>query len=118
MREDRPHVWLQRACCWVLRKLGATHTYMTEDYTYYQVDVTDLVDSFKQQYSDVIYTTGKTPSKVVMGVDDFHRLTYALQMNHMLSFNLRAPINTYHRADMMSIPVMVLPWMSGILVLP
>lgn len=56
VRNDRPHVWLQRVCCWVLGKLGATHTYMTEDYLYYQVDVTDLVDSFKQQYGDVVQT--------------------------------------------------------------
>lgn len=118
VRNDRPHVWLQRVCCWVLGKLGATHTYMTEDYLYYQVDVTDLVDSFKQQYGDVVHITGNTPSKVVMGVEDFHRLTNALQMNHVLSFNLKAPINRYHRADLTGIPVMVLPWMSGILVLP
>lgn len=41
-----------------------------------------------------------------MGVEDFHRLTNALQMNHVLSFNLKAPINRYHRADLTGIPVM------------
>lgn len=118
VRNDRPHVWLQKICCWVLKRLGATHTYMTEDFVYYKVDVTDLFDSFKQQYGDVINETGKNPSKVLIGVEDFHRLTNAPQMNHMLTFNLTERINRYHHVDMMNIPVIVLPWMSGILILP
>lgn len=118
IRTDRPHVWLQKVCCWVLSKLGATHTYKTDVFTVHDVDVTDLFDSFKQQYNDILRTTDKMPSRVLIGVDDFHKLTGAPITRQMLNFNITACGSRYHYADIVNIPVWVLPWMSGILVLP
>ena len=117
IREDRPHLWLQKVAIWVLRKLGAHARERGVSYERVVVDTGKFLDRLLQQREDVRRLLDRNPSTLLIGPEDYHELTGQLLSYH-ISF-----ISQYHYRDssgtyVCGLKVHVVPWMKGMVVLP
>lgn len=111
VREDRPMVWLQQICCWVLNKLGAYSQDRSIAYKYRDVDISNLVEGIYTQVGMLDRDHHRRATRVLMGSEDFMALCNAPEARYLL---------TVYASDMKfdGLTVTVIPWMKGILVMP
>ena len=118
IREDRPHLWLQKACCWVLEKLGAYRVDTQTKIEYRTIDADSFITLIAKQHSAVFELLNRRPSELLIGAQDYAELMHETASNHMFSFDA-----TYMRGErgvvtIMGLRVHVIPWMRGVLVMP
>lgn len=111
VRRDKPFVWLQEICCWVLNKLGAHYQVSTIAYTQHYVDISNLVDGIYKQIRILDRDRNIQGRRVLIGSEDFVKLCSAPDAQYHLT--------TYASSlNFGGLTVTVIPWMKGILVLP
>lgn len=111
VRKDKPLVWLQEVCCWVLRKLGAYSEDHTTAYTHHTVDISDLVEGIYTQVGMLGSNHNLSAHRILMGSEDFAELCHAPQASYQLTVYASSP-------KFGGLTVTVIPWMKGVLVLP
>ena len=111
VREDRPLVWLQQLCCWVMDKLEAYAQDRSIAYTYKDVDISNLVRGIYTQVGLLDRDHNLQGKRVLIGSEDFAQLCNAADARYHL---------TVYARDMKfgGLTVTVIPWMKGILVMP
>ena len=111
VRNDRPMVWLQKVCCWVLRKLEAYSQDRSIAYKYYDVDVSNLVEGIYTQLGMLDRDYNLRGKHVLIGSREFMELCNAPEAPYHL---------TMYASDLKfaGLTVTVIPWMRGILVMP
>ncbi len=114
LRKDRPCLWLQKACFFILRKIKAFHIsekFKVERRTIYADCFMERL--FKQRAGIEKYFNTK-PTTLLVGAEDYSEIMKEALINQSLSF--RAEYNCGR--EIMGLTVKVIPWMSGILVMP
>lgn len=111
VRKDRPLVWLQELCCWMMDKLGAYAQDRSIAYTYKVVDISNLVKGIYTQLGMLECDYNIRGKRVLIGSEDFTRLCNAPDARYHL---------TTYASDIKfgGLTVTVIPWMKGILVMP
>jgi hypothetical protein len=119
LRTDKPHVWLQRVCCWVLNKLGAHHFEEDISYTVHGVNADTFMERiFKSQHL-VHEFVGRPGAVLLIGAEDYRYLMASPEIRSSFSFTGQ------YRASrgggmprLFGLRVHVLPYLRGLAVLP
>lgn len=113
-RKDRPLPWLQKACCFVLRKLRAFAVSETVAIERHTIDAGTFMSRLFEQKASVTQLLGRRPTMLLIGAEDYAELMREAEATQMFSF--RAEYG-YDR-EILDMTVRVIPWMRGCLVLP
>lgn len=114
VRLDKPYAWLQRICCWVLGKLGAHAQHKQETIKTSTFDPNAVMDRVIQQYGDVFEVYDIRPTKLFIGADDFRSLMHEVHVGYPFTFAAEYTCSK----TIFNMEVHVIPWMSGVVVLP
>lgn len=116
VRTDKPMVWLQKLCVKVLNKLGAHAQETLTTYNSIRVfDTTDIVNRIYDRVKYAHYNYNTRITTIVMGADDFAELMNAPEARYFFDFTARGK---YGDGRFGEFDIRVVPWMSGIVVLP
>lgn len=107
-RHDRPLRWLQRLALWTLRKIGAHHTILHHEYTELRVDL-DAFSELRRQLREHSLDGRGHPLCVVMGHKEFREIVSSAPAR---------PACMILPDAILGVPLKVVPWMSGIVVVP
>ncbi len=118
VREERPAVWLQRLCCWVLHKLGAVHDFPEMQYTRIDVDKGAFMDRIFKQKISLDYVYHYKPERLLIGAEDYQELMGGPEIRSMLTFDAGINVRDRNYTHVMGLRVTVVPWMRGLLVMP
>ena len=120
VREDGKMCWLQRIAMWVLRRYGERGYIQKETITYSRFNKDDLFECLLKTSQSTILNyvdRGFTP-KIYIGSEDFQEMMKLPDIRRYLSFTSRPPLNNRNGPILIDMPVEVLPWMRGVLVVP
>ena len=118
VREDRPHLWLQKACCWVLEKLGAYRVYTQTKIEYRTIDADSFITLIAKQHSAVFELLNRRPSELLIGAQDYAELMNEADTNFPFWFRASYMVSEGGVRQIMGMKVRVVPWMRGVLVMP
>lgn len=118
VREDRPHIWLQKACCWVLGKLGAYRQDTQTKIEYRTIDADSFMVRIAKQHSAVFELLNRRPKELLIGAQDYAELMHETESHHMFSFDATYTRGEHGGRTVMGLKVRVIPWMRGVLVVP
>lgn len=118
LRYDRRHVWLQKACFYVLRKLGAFRPVERVETVRVAFNGRTLMETIYKQRADVARLLGWEPKKLLMGSEDFAQLMKVTPVHERFDFEVEYHIRTGETTKIMGLEVQIIPWMRGILVVP
>lgn len=118
VREDRPHLWLQKVCCWVLGKLGAYRRDTQTKIEYRTIDADNFMTRIAKQHASVFELLNRKPKKLLIGAQDYAELMCETNSRYPFTFNASYAIGERGVARIMGLEVQVIPWMRGVLVLP
>ena len=118
IREDRPHLWLQKACCWVMGKLGAYRRDTQTKIEYRTIDADSLITRIAKQRESVFELTNREPRELLIGAQDYAELMHETVSTHMFSFDAAYMQGDHRNRTVMGLRVRVIPWMRGVLVVP
>ena len=118
IREDRPHLWLQKACCWVLGKLGAYRRDTQTKIEYRTIDADSFITRIAKQRESVFALTNREPRELLIGAQDYAELMHETMSHHMFSFDATYMRGEHGVRTVMGLKVRVIPWMRGVLVVP
>lgn len=115
VRKDRPCVWLQRLCVWVLRKLRAYAQKDTVEIQRAVIDADTFMGRLFKQRRSLVEAFNSEPDRLLIGCEDYAELMNSHEiMTRAFSFGARYG----HGQRMLGLKVQVIPWMRGILVMP
>ncbi|MFH1625364.1 MAG: hypothetical protein ABID54_09455 [Pseudomonadota bacterium] len=114
VRHDRPYVCLQRICCWVLKKVGAFN--MGENITVRRhiIDTDSFIERIFRQNEGLHRRLGQGGEVLLIGSRDYAEIMGSDEFKSMVSF----PVQYVNRNQIMGLTVHIIPWMSGMLVMP
>ena len=118
VREDRPYLWLQKACCWVLGKLGAYRVDTQTKIEYRTIDADNFMTRIAKQHESVFELLNRKPKKLLIGAQDYAELMPETTVHYPFAFNASYEIGERGVARIMGLEVQVIPWMRGVLVVP
>ena len=118
VREDRPHLWLQKACCWVLEKLGAYRRDTQTKIEYRTIDADRFMDRIAKQHASVFELLNRRPKELLIGAQDYAELMHEADTHFPFSFSASYAVGERGVAQIMGLKVCVIPWMRGVLVVP
>ena len=127
LRNDRPHVWLQKAAIWVLRKLGC-YAYLDEQIiTKKIIDTHDISKKIVESMKGAVEYAHYEGRHLLVGYEEFQELA---QMEYDRPFSIKVPYYfttsktpadygpPEYETRVYQMKVTVIPWMKGVLVLP
>lgn len=128
LRTDKKHVWLQKACIWILKKLEAYAVKTDVIIKRNTIDTKNLFELVLKQQYELYGRYLLTAERVLMGYDEYSKF---MEGEITRDFTFTAPEHYYRDyrrkedGSMELVPVKVMglrctliPWMKGILVLP
>lgn len=118
IRDDRPHLWLQKACCWVLGKLGAYRQDTQKKIEYRTIDAASFMVRIAKQRSAVFELLNREPKELLIGAEDYAELMHEASTHVPFSFRASYAVGERGVAQIMGLKVRVIPWMRGVLVVP
>lgn len=105
--------WLHRAAWWFLGKTGALSNTVSEKISYKEIVIDkDSVSETILRAMDEMSIMNVRPSSVLMGPEHFDKALY--EMRDTYSFTIEMG---YHR-KIYGLPVTIVPWMRGVVVMP
>jgi hypothetical protein len=113
-RKDSPAPWLQKACFFVLRKLGAFYYDEKVTIERHTLDGKTFIDRLFKQQEGVIRFFNMRPTTLLIGAEDYAELMHELASTQRFSFHAEYG---YGR-EILGLTVQVIPWMRGCLVMP
>lgn len=121
-REDLGYHWLQRACLWILMRIGAHQkvTHIHYSYKRVQIESDRLVNYLvKQVYGVRAMLDTRRHLCVLMGPDEFHEIWGEVyECGDLLRFELEAAVGRNGEREIMGMKISIIPWMKGVLVVP
>jgi hypothetical protein len=113
-RKDKPLLWLQRFCLWILGKIGAEYQYGHTTIKYHEVDTRRFVEKITRQIDTVKFEYHVQPTRILIGTQDFHELMGGGEIHELCTFNTSYSDGQRHA---FGLNVQIIPWMRGILVI-
>ena len=113
-RADRPMRWLQRACIAVLKRLKCHHMHGTvtvERHVITEEKELRFLQRLQKQGLDMEYIFYRKPKYLLIGPEEYTALMDEPTSAFMWKFHIT-------HQDFAGLTVHVIPWMSGILVVP
>jgi hypothetical protein len=120
-RKDKKWHRLQHACFWVLTKIGAFSKGETVTFNRMTIDADDFMEQIFKQRSELARQFYKDGQRLLIGADTFDELMGSKQMIRLrdsLVFDARFNVVNANGAQIMGLKVEIIPWMSGMVVLP
>lgn len=120
LRKDRPAVWLQRLCLWVLRRLGcyAQHETVRIDRHYIGWKGNSFMERLWERKKLIWGSFDMEPTRLLIGAEDYARLMQEAYSKNSFEFSAQYMMGRAGREpEVMGLKVEVIPWMSGILLL-
>jgi hypothetical protein len=114
LRVDRRAPWLQRLCLWVLHKLGATAHIATAEVRRVRLDGEGFMARLYAQKRELFDQFGYDASTLLIGSEEYEQLMGSPEVYQLMRFT--APYEL--RGQVFGLNVRVVPWMSGMVVLP
>lgn len=108
-------VWLQRACAWLLTKLGAIYLDDRQVVERRRISPDSLMESIYRQRNDLFEFFGRGGETLLIGGEDYGRLMHESAMNQYVEF--RAEYRKGGPPKIMGLTVKVVPWMGGMVVI-
>ena len=121
VRTDCRHVWLQRACCWLLRKLGAFRRDRHDPqvrYTTIRIDKDCIIEYLQNHKTDLEILWGKQSWRVVLGRDAAHELWGTLASREPWCHTTEVRIGRGQVQEVFGMRIQVVPWIKGAFLLP
>lgn len=118
VRDDRPYLWLQKACCWVLGMLGAYRQDTQKKIEYRTIDAYSFMVRIAKQRSVVFELLNREPKELLIGAEDYAELMRETPAHYLFDFNAQYVRGERGVAQIMGLKVRVIPWMRGVLVIP
>lgn len=124
LRTDRPCVWLQKACLFVLKTLKAYnrgkrfHEQETMYYKQITINPDDFMRSMFEMTSELEQHYNRKPDTIFMGPAEFYNFR-GQKCFQYLQFDARyfTKESQFHTATVHGIAIHVIPWMEGMLIL-
>ena len=114
LRPERKYVLIQKACFWVLRKIGAHSIGERVEYTRHMIDADSLLQKIFAMDKSICRQFNREPTRLLIGSKDLSDLLMSKEIYQ--NFSLRAE---YMRdRKICGLTIEVIPWMRGILVMP
>lgn len=113
-RKDRPYHWLQKLCCWILKKLGAYYTDYTIKITRHTINTQSFLERLFKQQAHIEEAFNMRPTRLLIGAEDFTEMMGCEEIRQVFQFTAEYR----HGRSIMGLAVEVIPWMRGILVMP
>ena len=114
LRRDRPAVWLQKACFFVLRKLGAFHIGERVTIERHFIDAKTFMGRLFLQQEGIEQFFNIEPKRLLIGAEDYAELMHEAVATQTFSFQAEY----WRRREIFGMTVQVIPWMRGVLVMP
>ena len=110
--------WIQRLAYKYLTKVGVIVPGMTEQIkiSHFTIDKSKVLENLRAQLGDIYQITNSRNNRVLMGYDDFRRMVDLPELNRSHLF--RFDINDDRDDRIMGMKIEVIPWMTGVLVIP
>lgn len=113
-KKDKKYHWLQKLCIKILDKLGCQKQECKIDIEHIIVDKIDLLEKLFT-CSNVLRREGKQPEMLLIGAEDFEKLTNAPRVRDSLVFDLQYSQHYGSKMEILGMKIVVVPWMHGIL---
>lgn len=119
VRKDRRAVWLQRACAWIMTKLGAFARDEIVCVTRHVIFADTFMERLYKQRGEFLMLDSE-PKELLIGAEDYQELMASPEITSQFQF--RAQYNVRNEdapyGKVMGLTVRVIPWMRGLLVMP
>jgi hypothetical protein len=118
LREDRPALWLQRVCLWVLRKLGCFACKETIDYQRHVFGDKgrDFMSRLWERKDALWGSFEREPTRLLIGAEQYAEMMRETASSAYFEFNAEYMKGGRH-PKVMGLHVEVIPWMCGMLLL-
>jgi hypothetical protein len=119
--KSKKHEWLQRLCFMVLAKLGAYDTYAELRVETITIDKRSFVDRLLAQQHALIRDFGinnRNRFTLLIGARDYQELMGSPEISQMITFDTDFMVDKNGREAVMGMDVTIVPWMTGVVVLP
>ena len=113
-RDDLKHHWLQKACFWILRKIGAYRKFGSEVVETINVQPESVLTQIfrqREELEDVHFTDA---SQIIIGGDDYMEMMSSPEIRQYMEFGA----DVYSPKGIIGLTIKVVPWMKGIVVIP
>ena len=114
LRTDRRLVWLQRACLYVLRKLGAYSMGESVTVERHLIDADTFMERLYKQQEEIFRTFNHRPKTLLIGAEDYADLMREVASSNTFAFRAEYSM----RREILGLEIRVIPWMRGVLVMP
>ncbi|MFA6213514.1 MAG: hypothetical protein WC714_29020 [Candidatus Obscuribacterales bacterium] len=114
LRTDRPALWLQKVCFFILKKLNAFYIGESVTIERHVLDGRTFIDRLFLQQEEIKQFFNMEPKKLLIGAEDYANLMQEVVATQRFNFNAEYG---YGRT-IMGLTVEVIPWMRGCLVMP
>lgn len=118
LRKDRPAIWLQRACIWVLRKLGCFACTEYIEYQRHEIgrNGRTFMERLMEQRDAIYGTFNRDPTRLLIGAEQYAEIMREKASTAYFDFDAEyMKDGRYPR--IMGLHVEVIPWMRGIVLL-
>lgn len=123
LNPKRRALWLQKACCWIMKKLDCEWFEPTAKITRIEVDPMRFMQEIFRQRESLYSLIRKDGQTLLIGADDFLEAMGSPEIYQQFCF--KAQINRSHRnrwgeveMKILGLDVVVVPWMKGMVILP
>lgn len=117
-RKDAKAHWLQKLCFAILRKLGAFHQMEMVTIERHTIDSSSFVERLFKQKEGIHKFFNKRPKVLLIGAKDYAELMQSKEFNQQFSFQAQYFYGNDRVVQIFGLEVKVIPWMSGVLVMP
>lgn len=107
--------WLQKACFWILGKLGAYAVSNTVTVERHSIDGKEFLTRLQEQQDNLFDYFGHRPSQLLIGGGDFQKLMGEARYTSQV-FELQSEYMA--RGSVYGLTVKIIPWMKGMVVMP
>ena len=118
-RKDKKWHRIQRACFWLLKKIGAFSRDKEISYSYKTVayDPSKVTEYVHRQANYILSRENRHPRYLYVGPQQFHEL-FNSEVARYMSFAPLSITDQYPAPEFAGLKIIVLPWMEGVLVVP
>ncbi len=116
--ERKGWAWLQRLCFRFLRWRGCQHQQAVTTFTRRRIDPDSVVEALFEQKHSVHEMLGRGGEVVIIGSDDYAQMMRESQLGSPLCFSASYDYAAGGHRSAMGLRVVVVPWISGMVVLP
>lgn len=114
---SRGYSWLQRACFWILDRIGCQSYGEETSYEQVSIRLDSLYDLIRRQRNELA-RNGYGIKGVILGPEEFSKLSDWAMRDQPFMYTVPVAASKYHFAKLDGMKLFVLPWAKGVTLLP